>query len=84
MKKNSGHLIGRDDEPISFEFKSLISLCMPGYDPTCDNDRLEFLGDAVLDYVVAFEYYNNISAYTPASVHWAKLGFQIVGFHILL
>ena len=50
---------------------------MPGYDPTCDNDRLEFLGDAVLDYVVAFEYYNNISAYTPASVHWAKWGFQI-------
>ena len=50
---------------------------MPGYDPTCDNDRLEFLGDAVLDYVVAFEYYNNISAYTPASAHWAKLGFQI-------
>lgn len=48
---------------------------MPGYDPTCDNDRLEFLGDAVLDYVVAFEYYNNISAYTQAGVHWAKLGF---------
>ena len=50
---------------------------MPGYDPTCDNDRLEFLGDAVLDYVVAFEYYNNISAYTQAGVHWAKFGFQI-------
>ena len=42
---------------------------MPGYDPTCDNDRLEFLGDAVLDYVVAFEYYNNIS----------RVLFQMVG-----
>ena len=58
------------------KLKILQSLCMPGYDPTCDNDRLEFLGDAVLDYVVAFEYYNNISAYTQAGVHWAKLGFQ--------
>ena len=64
-------------QPISFKLKILKSLCMPGYDPTCDNDRLEFLGDAVLDYVVAFEYYNNISAYTQSGVHWAKLGFQI-------
>ena len=62
---------------ISMKLKNLQSLCMPGYDSTCDNDRLEFLGDAVLDYVVAFEYYNNISAYTQTGVHWAKFGFQI-------
>ena len=57
---------------------------MPGYDPTCDNDRLEFLGDAVLDYVVAFEYYNNISAYTPASAHWAKLGSETDELSVIL
>merc|ERR1711970_1101790 len=28
-----------------------------------DNERLEFLGDAVIDYVIAFEYYNNLTEY---------------------
>ena len=38
------------------------ALSMAGYHKY-DNERLEFLGDAVIDYVVAFEYYNNLSEY---------------------
>ena len=35
---------------------------MRGYESQ-DNERLEFLGDAVLDYIVALEYYSNEAKY---------------------
>ena len=38
------------------------ALSMAGYHKY-DNERLEFLGDAVIDYVIAFEYYNNLTEY---------------------
>ena len=40
-----------------------LSLMMRGYDENWDNERLEFLGDAVLDYIVALEYYSNQAKY---------------------
>ena len=39
---------------------------MKGYESQ-DNERLEFLGDAVLDYIVAMEYYSNETMYNSAT-----------------
>ena len=39
---------------------------MRGYEDQ-DNERLEFLGDAVLDYIVAMEYYSNETKYNSTT-----------------
>ena len=44
---------------------------MRGYESQ-DNERLEFLGDAVLDYIVAMEYYSNEAEYIGETTNKEK------------
>ena len=47
-----------------FRNKGLARLsCDAGYDENWDNERPDFLGDAVLDYIVALKYYSNQAKY---------------------